>query len=274
MASPLSLPSRTEETDSGRTKPQPTIPPIVLAMGAQGVGACVTLLLLWMLPVPDGWSELGATLCNGVVAALVGRAMGLALWWIPINVLFVPSAWLCTGSSFAPEWSAAAFIALGLIYWSTYRTQVPLYLTSSAGCKMVAEVLERESVRERGQRFLDLGSGSGSVLAHVTRRVPGMVCEGVELAPIPYWISRVRLAMRKNCRVNWKDFWSVDLSQYDVVYAFLSPVPMSELWEKVQREMRPGTLFISNSFPVVGVTPKEILTVPGPIKRRLYLWRM
>jgi len=66
----------------------------------------------------------------------------------------------------------------------------------------------------------------------------------------------------------------LDLSRHDVVYAFLSPVPMSALWEKVRREMRPGSLFISNSFPVIGVTPEETITVPGTIKRKLYLWRL
>lgn len=270
MATQLSLPSQTEHIDSSTPPSRHVMPPIVIAMLAQGVGAGVTLLLLWALPVPDRYGELGAALCHGIVAALVGRALGLATWWIPINVLFVPAALLCTGSSADPGWSLAAFIALALVYWSTYRTQVPLYLTSAAGCKVVAEILAREP----GQRFLDLGSGSGSVLAHVTRQFPQTQCEGVELAPIPYLISRVRLLWRRNCRVNWKDFWSVDLAQYDVVYAFLSPVPMSALWEKARREMRPGTLFISNSFPVMGIKPQEILTVPGSIKRKLYLWRM
>jgi hypothetical protein len=34
-----------------------------------------------------------------------------------------------------------------------------------------------------------------------------------------------------------------------VVYAFLSPAPMAALWDKVRREMRAGSLFISNSLP-------------------------
>ncbi|MFN0315726.1 MAG: class I SAM-dependent methyltransferase [Burkholderiales bacterium] len=269
MSLHLSLPSLNKEA-TAKAKPQRATPPIVLAMLAQAAGAGVTLFLLWLLPVPDRWGELSAALCHGLVAAVAGRMLGLAPWWIPINVGFVPVALVATGSELSPEWFLSGFVALGLVYWSSYRTQVPLYLTSSAGCRVVAEILERE----KGSSFLDIGSGSGSVLAHVARRFPGVACEGVELAPLPYWISRLRFTMSKNCRVNWKDFWSLDLSRYDVVYAFLSPVPMSALWEKVRREMRPGTLFISNSFPVVGVAPKEILVVPGPIKRKLYLWRI
>jgi hypothetical protein len=269
MTPQLQLPSDTERLIA-KNAPQRTSPPIVRAMVGQGVGAALTLSLLWLLPVPDSWGELIAALCHGAIAAVAGRALGLASWWIPINVLFVPAALLSTGSEFGPAWFLAAFVALALVYWSTYRTQVPLYLTSGAGCKVVAEILAREN----GASFLDLGSGSGSVLSHVARRFPAIHCEGFELAPLPYLLSRWRLLLRKNCRVNWKDFWNVDLSRYDVVYAFLSPVPMSQLWEKVRREMRPGTLFISNSFPVLGVTPKEIITIPGGFKRKLYLWRL
>lgn len=264
--------SLTTLTDPARPRRRrlPALPPIGLALIAQVVAAGLALPLLWTLPVPDAWGGLTATAVHGVIAAMVGRALGLAAWWMPINLLFVPAALVSIGSDVHPGWFLAGFILLALVYWSSYRTQVPLYLTSGSGCKVVAEILGREN----GARFVDLGSGSGSVLAHVARRFPSLNCEGVELAPIPYWISRARLAFFGNCRVQWKDFWSLDLSRYDVVYAFLSPVPMSQLWEKVRNEMRPGTLFISNSFPVMGVAPEEIITVPGPIKRKLYLWRL
>jgi hypothetical protein len=269
MAHPLSLPSRIKQLDSS-LKPLAGAPPIFLAMVGQACAAGVTLLLLAVLTISDQWGELFAALCHGLTAAVIGRVMRLAIWWMPINFLFVPAALLLLGSSFGAQWFLVAFVALVLVYWSTYRTQVPLYLTSGAGCKVVAEIVERE----KSNNFLDLGSGSGSMLVHLAKRLPTLSCDGVELAPVPFWVSRLRLAFRRNCCVNWKDLWSVDLSRYDVVYAFLSPVPMSALWEKVRHEMRPGTLFISNSFPVMGVAPKETVIIPGPIKRKLYLWRL
>ena len=59
----------------------------------------------------------------------------------------------------------------------------------------------------------------------------------------------------------------------DVVYAFLSPAPMPRLWEKVQREMRPGTLFISNRFIVPGVKPHQRIATGEP-GVNLYVWRL
>jgi hypothetical protein len=45
------------------------------------------------------------------------------------------------------------------------------------------------------------------------------------------------------------------------VYAFLSPVPMAEVWRKASTELRPGALLVSNSFPVEGVEPEQVIEV-------------
>jgi hypothetical protein len=57
------------------------------------------------------------------------------------------------------------------------------------------------------------------------------------------------------------------------VYAFLSPVPMAEVWRKATEELRPGSLLVSNSFPVEGVTPDAVIEVPDRRRTRLYLYR-
>ena len=50
-------------------------------------------------------------------------------------------------------------------------------------------------------------------------------------------------------------------------------VPMPELWAKVEAEMRPGSLFISNTFPVPGVTPSRIIEVDCQPPRPLYCYQ-
>ena len=47
------------------------------------------------------------------------------------------------------------------------------------------------------------------------------------------------------------DLWGHGLTQYDVVYAYLSPAVMGRFWEKCKREMRPGSLLVS-AFQVPG----------------------
>jgi SAM-dependent methyltransferase len=104
-----------------------------------------------------------------------------------------------------------------------------------------------------GLRFLDLGAGIGSVLHPLARERPDGHFTGVENAPATWLIGRLRTAGLANCDWRWGDIWRTDLAAYNVVYAFLSPAPMAALWEKVRQEMRPGSLFISNSFAVPDV---------------------
>jgi len=57
-----------------------------------------------------------------------------------------------------------------------------------------------------------------------------------------------------------------------VVYAFLSTEPMSRLWQKVAQEMRPGSVFVSNSFQVPDVEPTSVVVVNDSRQTHLYFY--
>ena len=97
---------------------------------------------------------------------------------------------------------------------------------------------------------------------------------GVETAPLPFVISKLRLAGMRNCKVAWGDFWQRDLGQFDVVYAYLSPVPMAKLWQKITLEMKPGSLFISNTFTVPGAEPDRAIPLDDMSGSVLYVWQI
>jgi hypothetical protein len=63
------------------------------------------------------------------------------------------------------------------------------------------------------------------------------------------------------------------LSDYDVVFAFLSPAAMPALWRKASAEMRPGTLLLSYEFSIPGTTP-HIIDHPVENGPALYGWYM
>jgi predicted O-methyltransferase YrrM len=60
----------------------------------------------------------------------------------------------------------------------------------------------------------------------------------------------------------------LDFAQFDVVFAYLSPAAMPELWKKAQREMRPGSLLISYEFPIEGVEPNLIVCPENQAQHR------
>jgi len=173
-----------------------------------------------------------------------------------------------------PDYFLATFLILLAVYWSTYRTQVPLYL-SSRKVWQALETLLLSQTPGKNFNFMDLGSGLGGVLTHLAAAHPDGRYHGVEAAPLPLLLSwlRIRFGGYRNCSVHWGSLWDCDLEPYDVVFAYLSPVPMDQLWNKAKREMRPNTLFISNSFTVPGHPPQEIIALDDLHRSELHIWR-
>jgi SAM-dependent methyltransferase len=175
------------------------------------------------------------------------------------------------GFEFPPEYALALFCLLGSVYWSVCGTRVPLYLSSPAAAQALADLLPRD----RSFAFLDLGCGLGGVLAHLDRARPSGTYHGAELAPVPFLLCWLRTALSgRRCSVSWEDFRNLDFGRYDVIYAYLSPAAMGGLWEKAAREMRPGSMLVSNSFAVPGVQPAFTLATGAGSGSRLLVWRM
>lgn len=215
-----------------------------------------------------------ALLC-GTLAAALSRIAGLARWWLLIQLLFVPALLLMLSLQLPPNFFLGAFLILLAVYWSTFRSQVPLYL-SSQKIWQAMELLLPVAIPGKNFAFMDLGSGIGGVLTHLAKERPDGHYYGVEAAPLPFvwsWL-RIKLGGHRNCKVKWGSLWDCDLAQYDVVFAYLSPVPMDELWQKARREMRPGTTFISNTFAVADHPPQQTFTVDDLHHSTLYIWHM
>ena len=252
------------------------LPPIVPALLLQAAAAACTLIALLALRAAGIGVPLwlAALLCGALAAGLT-RLAGLERWWQIIQLLLTPAAVLMLRSQL-PAWIyLALFVVLLLVYWSTFRTRVPLYLSGPRVWQAVAELLPAAQAG-RTLRVIDLGSGLGGLLLALAAQRADAEFVGVELAPLPALVSRLRIALRRqrNCRVQWGSYWPVDLAHYDVVFAFLSPVPMSALWEKARREMRGGTLFISSSFEVPGQTATRVIEVDDARGTRLHVWTM
>jgi SAM-dependent methyltransferase len=206
---------------------------------------------------------------QGAIALRIATLAGAQRWWPPLHLVFLPAVVCAAQIDVPPFVWLGCFLALAAVFGATFRTQVPLFLTSAAVRARLAELL----AADRSLRFLDLGCGLGGVIAALKRARPECEFDGVELALVPYLVSRW-CAGRAGCRVERRDLMAVDLSRYDVVYAFLSPAPMPGLWAKAKREMRPGSLLVSLAFPVPGAAPDRILPVAEGDRHTLYVWRM
>lgn len=243
------------------------LPPALLALGAQLAALLLVVASAVVLresgtalPLPF-WIVLA-----GLAAALLSRWSGLPAWWQAINLVFTPLLWLALQSEIDPGWFLAGFALLALTSLGVVRTRVPLYLSSPRAAAALAEHLPINA------RVLDLGCGLGGPLARLGALRPDSVLHGIEAAPLNWLIARLRLLGR--ARIKLGNLWDADLSGHDVVYAYLSPAPMPRLWQKACAEMRPGSLFISNTFSVPGVEPDEVVELHDLSHARLLIWRM
>lgn len=228
---------------------------VVAGIAAQGLGGT--------LPLP---AEL---VLQGTMAALLGWRWGLPRWWIPLQLVFVPGLYAALQLPVPSYAYLGVLVLLILALGNSVRERVPLFLTSRpTWVKLAALLPERPGVR-----FVDLGCGFGGGLARLTESRPDAELTGVENGPIPWLVSRIRIAPRPACHVRWRDLWAIDLAGFDVVYAFLSPEPMARLWAKARREMRPGTVFISNSFAVPDAIPETVVDVGDRRGSRLWVYR-
>lgn len=211
-----------------------------------------------------------SALAIGGVALLFATLTRQPWWWRLIHALFVPLAWAASTLNIDPGWYLLLLIVLLLVYRGALSGQVPLYLSNRPTAAALAKLTDGLAT----MRFLDLGAGIGSVLAPLARQRPDAQFTGVENAPATWLLGRLRLAGQANCRWHWGDIWRTELRDYDVVYAFLSPAPMAALWAKAKREMRPGALFVSNSFAVPDVASERIIEVDDGRRTRLFCYRL
>lgn len=239
------------------------LPPAALAfllLSAAWLPLLPLLALDWPLPL--------LVVGQGILAALLSRWFGLPGWWQLINLLFCPLAWLAADSGIDRRWFLAGFALLAITSLGSLKTRVPLYLSSR---RAVEEIAKRLPDRP-GVRVVDLGCGLGGLLMGLAATRADSCLNGVEMAPLNWLVSRLRLGRKANVRLG--SLWREDLAAYDVVYAYLSPAPMAQLWDKVRREMRPGSLFISNSFAVPGVAADETVALHDLTDSRLLIWRL
>jgi len=198
-------------------------------------------------------------------------------WWLLIHAVFVPAAAVVHALGIAPGWYLSGFLLLLLLFGPAVRSRVPLYLSSEPTVLLMSSVIDRyvtNPLSGGSPRVLDFGSGTGSMVLGLARRCPHCRVDGIEAAWLPHLIASARLAGISNARLTRGDFWSIDLGEYDLVYAFLSTEPMPALWEKVRTQMREGSVLVSNSFPVPDITPSEILEADDTRRSQLYIYRV
>jgi SAM-dependent methyltransferase len=244
-------------------------PPAVRALLCQLAAFPLTLLAVYLLARAGTQpSYLVAAIVQGVFAAVLTWRWRLASWWIAISLLFAPALYGANRLDLPPWLFLAVFLFMLVLYWSTFRTQVPYYPSGRTAWQAVAEQLPQG----RPVSVIDIGSGLGGLVLDLARRRADLQATGIELAPLPWLASwlRARLA-NSRARFIRGDYAALDFGRYDAVFAYLSPAAMTALWHKARHEMRPGSMLMSYEFAIPDAPPTMSLYLQDA-GRTLYIW--
>jgi cyclopropane fatty-acyl-phospholipid synthase-like methyltransferase len=110
------------------------------------------------------------------------------------------------------------------------------------------EVLLDDADMKPGDIYIELGCGDGRLVRAAAQR--GFIAIGYELNPLLWAIAWARSLGHKNTHIRLGNFWHQDISQADVVMAFLVPRTMPRLGRKAEKEMKKGARLISYIFPI------------------------
>lgn len=229
----------------------------------------LTLLAVYLLARAGARpSYLAAAVLQGGFAALLAWRLRLAPWWSAICLLFPLALYGANDLDLPPWLFLAVFLFMLVLFWSTFRTQVPYYPSGQPAWAAVAGQLPQG----RAIRVIDIGSGLGGLVLYLARRRPDINATGIELAPLPWLASYLRARLGgSRARFIRGDYESLDFGGYDAVFAYLSPAAMTALWRKARREMRAGSMLMSYEFAIQDAPPTVSLYLQDT-GRTLYIW--
>lgn len=136
----------------------------------------------------------------------------------------------------------------------------------------VERFLDIAEIKE-GYIFYDLGCGDGRMVFAAAKR--GAKAKGLEVALFPFLIASVSKLFQKekgNIKIVYRDLFSVNLSDADLVYFFLMPKVYLKLKEKLKKEMKKGSCVVTFVWPIEGWEPEKIDKKKN--KPPLYLYKI
>ena len=122
-----------------------------------------------------------------------------------------------------------------------------------------------------GLVIYDLGAGWGGLCLWLARAFPKAKIIGYEVSPFPFTVAWIRqmISFKKNYRICYGDLFKQDISDADIIFAYLSPEHMTRLIPAIPK----GTIVYSQGFEVPEMTPEKVIYVPVSIEKNLYRYR-
>lgn len=138
--------------------------------------------------------------------------------------------------------------------------------TSRRATKALFKII---SEYETARNFYDLGCGHGALACRIKRKFPTLLVYAIDNNSLRIFFAKIRAFLfRQNINFLRKDIFEVNLSEADIIYTYLWYDIMPSLEKKLQKELKPGAIVITNTSNFPNWKPiKKIVTYPKNSKR-------
>jgi hypothetical protein len=165
--------------------------------------------------------------------------------------------------------AAAVIAAAGLIFVFAYLVDALLekedFETNAATAKKVAALIQAEGSSAH-QLLIDLGSGRGGFLLRIAGLCPNLECRGIDQGLFRTLLAKTRGARRKNLRFLRGDIFAADISEADIVYAYLPRVLLPALAAKLRKELKPGAIAITSRVFFSDWPPEKVIPADPAVR--------
>lgn len=122
------------------------------------------------------------------------------------------------------------------------------------------------SEHKTAKNFYDLGCARGALAVSVKRKFPALSICAIDNNPIRIFFAKIRaFIFHQNIKFLRKNIFDVDLSDADIIYAYLWCDLMPPLEKKLQNELKRGAVIITNTSNFPNWKPiKKVITHSEP----------
>lgn len=124
-------------------------------------------------------------------------------------------------------------------------------------------------------KIAELGSGDGRVCIALAKANPKTKVYGFEINPFLVLISRRKirkLNLQHQIKIYWKNFWYLNLGDFNKIVFFQFSSITSGLERKFKRELKQGSKIISHNWPLPHWKPSKELGNKGLLEGIIYLY--
>jgi len=125
-------------------------------------------------------------------------------------------------------------------------------------------------------KVYELGSGWGTLAFPLAKNLPHCQVIGCENSPIPFLFSKFRYFFNPlpNLNLSRTDFFQIDLNDASLIVCYLYPGAMKRLRKKFEKELKPNTWIITNTFAIPGWIPVHKVQLSDLYQTTIYFYQI